>query len=152
MSSSLTGRLSFQASIAAVAVWRGQQLLFVGETHRSNLPLLQEAGTGVSVISEGTGYLGLLTQHDDWAQALSGTVRMTRNTQNIKPVKNTLLSMSSTSGWLSMNYTPASFSNPVLPLIALNVTCRNSGDTPSAGLPLQAPGPYSISYSPQALG
>lgn len=39
--------------------------MFVGETHSSDLPLLQEAGTGVSVISVGTGHLGLLTQHDD---------------------------------------------------------------------------------------
>lgn len=34
----------------------------------------------------------------------------------------------------------------------LDLTCRSSGDTPSAGPPLQVAGPHSRSYSPQVLG
>lgn len=69
------------------------QKLLVGLTHSSDLPLLQEAGTGVCVISVGTGHLGLLAQHNDRAQALSKQActqtqkshpRCTRKTKQIK--------------------------------------------------------------------
>lgn len=106
------------------------QKLLVGLTHSSDLPLLQEAGTGVCVISVGTGHLGLLAQHNDRAQALSKQActqtqkshpRCTRKTKQIKKT-------------------------------ATPFTCKNSADTPSGGCHLPAVSLHSRSYTPQIQG
>lgn len=149
--------------------------VFTGVTHSSNLPLLQGAVTGIRVISVGTGHLRLLTQHDDRTQALSGRAgkhtnmqtlnheityrwfnQAQRNTflilskEGLKPLFTCFSSPPPISQHLSTNYDTSSLH--FFPRRLLNPTCRSSGGTPSAGPPLQAAGPCSRSYSPQARG
>lgn len=51
-------------TFARMAVQQNKSCLCV--THSSDLSLLQQAGTGVGLISIGTRHLRLFTQHDDW--------------------------------------------------------------------------------------
>lgn len=124
--------------------WCNLQLLSpspAGSRHRSMCHLCRDR---TPLAPHSAWWLNVSTPWSGIHTDMQRQVWIMRNIQEIPVSRSSEAPLWATHLFLSQNRLTT------FPLV--NLTCRSSGDTPSAGPPLQAAGPRSISYSPQALG